>query len=228
MEELNLIVAAMDIEVQALLDNIDSYQEIDIDDSKGYRFILNNEKYLLVKGKIGKVNTAFYLGRLALNYKIKRVFNIGTSGGVDKSLKINDVIVATKVGYHDVDVTFFGDYELGQMPGSPRYFECDNDFIDSKKIDDKYSIKRGIILSGDSFIHKGNYKSTNVYTSKDCLSCEMEAAAVGQVCYTLNIPFVVIRSISDLIFENIDEENNDNNFISSSTNSALVLLEYLK
>ena len=93
---------------------------------------------------------------------------------------------------------------------------------------DKYSIKRGIILSGDSFIHKGNYKSTNVYTSQDCLSCEMEAAAVGQVCYTLKIPFVVIRSISDLIFENIDEENNDNNFISSSTNSALVLLEYLK
>ena len=62
----------------------------------------------------------------------------------------------------------------------------------------------------------------------DCLSCEMEAAAVGQVCYTLNIPFVVIRSISDLIFENIDQENNDNNFMSSSTNSALVLLEYLK
>ena len=140
MKEVNLIVAAMDVEVQALLENLPNYEEKLIDENKAYEFKINDENYILVKGKIGKVYTAIFLSRLALILKIKRVFNIGTSGGVNKDLKINDVIIATKVGYHDVDVTFFN-YEVGQIPGDPRYYECDNKFVDSKNIDSKYCKK---------------------------------------------------------------------------------------
>ena len=215
MKEVNLIIAAMDEEVQALLDNLPNYEVKTIDDNTAYEFKIRDENFILVKGKIGKVYTSIFLSRLALILKIKRVFNIGTSGGVNKSLKINDV-----------DVTFFN-YEIGQIPGDPRYYECDNEFVESKIIDPKYSIKRGIILSGDSFVTRENINSKNINV-EECLACEMESASVGQTCSQLKIPFVVIRSISDLTFEQIDLDRNSDDVVSSSTNSALVLLELIK
>ena len=228
MKEVNLIIAAMDDEVNALLEVLDhQYKEIDIIDEHGYEFTINDQDYILFKGKIGKANTAFFLGRLFLQLNVKRVFNIGTSGGVNNSLNLYDVVIANKVGYHDVDVTMFN-YKLGQMPGEDLYFECDNEFIDSKKIDSKYSIKRGLILSGDVFVNKDNYQSTNLSKFKDCLCCEMESATVGQICHDNKIPFVIIRSISDIVTKDFDLENNDNNVRASSTNSSLVLLELLK
>lgn len=226
MNKVNLIIAAMDIEVQALLDNLNNFEEIILDNNPAYQFQINDETYILIKGKIGKANTSFFIGRISQLIDIKRVFNIGTAGGVNKTLKINDVIIATRVGYHDVDVSFFG-YEIGQIPGDPRYYECDLDFINSKYIDPKYSIKKGIIVSGDSFITKDNISSMNI-DQELVLACEMESAAVGQACNLLNIPFVVIRSLSDLTFNDVELCFHDEDVKSSSTNSALILLELIK
>ena len=86
MKEVNLIIAAMDEEVQALLDNLPNYEVKTIDDNTAYEFKIRDENFILVKGKIGKVYTSIFLSRLALILKIKRVFNIGTSGGVNNSL----------------------------------------------------------------------------------------------------------------------------------------------
>ncbi len=227
MDSINIIIAAMDSEINALLNVLNNYQEITINNQISYKFELNDEKYLLVKGKIGKANTAYFLGYLFTTYQVKRVFNIGTSGGVGKGIRINDVVIATKVGYHDADTTLFG-YQLGQIPGEDLFFECDNEFIDSKKIDEKYSIKRGLILSGDSFINSKNYSKSNLPLFEDCLCCEMESATVGQICHKVGIPFVIIRSISDVVNQEFNFDDNDKNVSSSSTNSALVLLELLK
>ena len=53
---------------------------------------------------------------------------------------------------------------------------------------------------------------------------EMESGAVGQVCYLLKVPFIVIRSISDFVFENENFQTHNDNVESSTTNSALVFL----
>ena len=227
MKEYNLIIAAMDEEMNALVNILPNLNNVTINNEQMFEFVLNNENYLLGRGKIGKVHTAVYLTKLFDNLKIKRVFNIGTSGGVDSSLKISDVIVATKVCYHDVDVTGFN-YELGQMCGCPTYFVCDNEFIESKIIDPKYNIKRGLIVSGDQFVTKKNLNQLNVLKFKNALACDMEASAVGQVCSLYGIPFVVVRSISDIVTKENNSDMFDNNLDISSTNSALLLLELLK
>ena len=227
MKEYNLIIAAMDEEMNALVNILPNLNIVTINNEQMFEFVLNDENYLLGRGKIGKVHTAVYLTKLFENLKIKRVFNIGTSGGVDSSLEISDVIVATKVCYHDVDVTGFN-YELGQMCGCPRFFLCDNDFVDSKVIDSKYKIRRGLIVSGDQFVTKKNLNQLNVLKFKDALACDMEASAVGQVCDLYGIPFVVVRSISDIVTKENNSSMFDNNLYKSSTNSALVLLELLK
>ncbi|MDD6302760.1 MAG: 5'-methylthioadenosine/adenosylhomocysteine nucleosidase [Bacillales bacterium] len=223
----SLIVAAMQVEFDALKNELDSYREIEVQNEKLLEFSLNGEYYLLGLGKIGKVSTAFFLGKLFSCLTIKRVFNIGTSGGVNSSLNISDVIIATEVGYYDVDVIDFG-YQMGQVPGFPKYFTSDLNFIESKKISSKFNIVKGLILSGDNFVSKRVYNKTILKDVKECLACEMEAGAVAQCCYSMNIPFVIIRSISDIVTKDDNNLDLDKNEKSVSTNSALVLLELIK
>ena len=228
MKEINLVIAAMDEEVDALLKNLESFKEVDLLNDKAYEFSIEEEDYLLCKGKIGKVATSLFLGQITSIMKIKRIFNIGTSGGLDPSMELNEIVIATKVGYHDADVVGFG-YEYGQIPGCPRYFECDNEFIE-KKLSKKtnLSIKRGIILSGDTFVTKKNFKNILSHMDERALCVEMEAAAVGQCAYMLNIPFVVVRSISDIVTKENNSETMDNNLSASTTNSALGFLYLVK
>ena len=98
MKEINLVIAAMDEEVDALLKNLESFKEVDLLNDKAYEFSIEEEDYLLCKGKIGKVATSLFLGQITSIMKIKRIFNIGTSGGLDPSMELNEIVIATKVG----------------------------------------------------------------------------------------------------------------------------------
>ena len=227
MKTYSLIISAMDEEMEALLKLLPNLNKVTIKGEELYEFKLNNHSYLLGRGKIGKVHTAVYLSKLFEELNIDRVFNIGTSGGINPNLKISDVVIATKVCFHDVDVTGFN-YELGQMCGCPTYFECDLDYVDSKVIDSKYSVVKGLIVSGDQFVTKKNLEALNILKFNDVQACDMEAAAVGQVCHLYKIPFVVVRSISDIVTKDNNSKAFDDNLELSSTNSALVLLELLK
>jgi adenosylhomocysteine nucleosidase len=227
MEEINLIIAAMDSEVDAILETVKDYEETTLYKYKAYKFNRNGEDYYLVTGEIGKVATAIKITALSLNYKIKRVFNLGTSGSVSKDVTIDTVIIATKVGYHDVDVQAFN-YKLGQIPGGdPELYECDNEWVEKHLSKVTYPYLRGVVRSGDQFITKENYPSTNLPKFDDVLTCEMESGAVGQTCYTLKIPFVVIRSISDSVLVDDNKTTHDEHVASSMKASALVLLQMI-
>lgn len=227
MEEINLIIAAMDSEVEAIIEAVKPIETTSLYEYESYKFKRNGEDYYLIRGGIGKVSTAIKITAIASRYKIKRIFNLGTSGSVNRDVDINEVIIATKVGYHDVDVREFN-YELGQIPGGdPALYECDNEWIDSHLQNVTYPYLRGVVRSGDQFINKENYKTSNLPQFEDCLTCEMESGAVGQTCYTLKIPFVVIRSISDSVFENDNKSIHDNNVASSMKASAEVLLQMI-
>jgi adenosylhomocysteine nucleosidase len=54
----------------------------------------------------------------------------------------------------------------------------------------------GTIATGDQFIGSQAVKDRIVNTF-GAIACEMEGAAIGQVCYVNKVPFAVIRAISD-------------------------------
>ena len=178
----NLIIVAMKEEEEAILNSLNV--KIFKDDNH-YSFKLNNEEFLLFRGQIGKVMTSFMLGKIFSKYSIKRVFNLGTSGGYSKDIKALDIVIATKVGYFDVDVTAFN-YSLGQVPEFPRFFETDMDYIEKKKdkLDkiDSFDIKYGLILSSDSFITKKNYLDYPLLKQDDPLCVEMARQAFSFSC----------------------------------------------
>jgi len=227
-KEVNIIIIAMQEEFSAFINLLDvTYSQVEIEGEKGIYFTKNNENYLALRGKVGKVSTAFFLGCLSINYQIKRIFNIGTSGAYNKELNIGDIIIATKVIYHDVDVTKFN-YEIGQVPGFPKEYECDLSYVKKRMVNrpDDFKIVYGLISSGDSFITKDNINRFYI-SDLNPLAIEMESTAVGQCAYILKIPFIVIRSISDCIYASDKNNYSDDNILIASKNCAKVLMSLL-
>ena len=227
LKEVELIIIAMDEEMESLLDRLNGkLNKVSEDNQEYYSFEINNRNFILTRGKIGKVATAFYIGKLSNKFNIKRIYNLGTSGAYQNHLKIGDVVIASKVEYFDVDVTGFG-YEYGHMPQCPKSFVCEEVKCSLDELSNStYKVHTGLIGSSDSFITQEN-REVFPLSKINPMCVEMESGAVGQCAYLLNIPFIVIRSISDKVYHDENYKVFDNNLKLASDNCVDVLLKLI-
>ena len=135
------------------------------------------------------------------------VINTGSAGGLGKGLKVGDVVIGDKAAHHDVDVTAFG-YEWGQVPRLPAVFDADERLVGAAEqaasVFEGASVRRGLIASGDQFVHSSGRVAEIRSRFPDIQAVEMEAAAIAQTCTQLGVPFVVIRAVSDSADEKAD------------------------
>ncbi|MGY0399119.1 MAG: 5'-methylthioadenosine/adenosylhomocysteine nucleosidase [Ostreibacterium sp.] len=198
------IIAALPQEIVILRDSLSS---IKIKHIAGMEIIsgkLSGCSVVIMQCGIGKVNAAIGTTIMINHYHPKAIINTGSAGGIAEQLAIGDVVIGDNVAHHDVDVTAFG-YALGQMAQMPENYPCDAELISAAKkaataFPDAH-IYQGQIVSGDQFIASSDRFNTIKVTFPAAQAVEMEAAAVAQVCYRFNIPFVVVRAISDLANE---------------------------
>ena len=216
------IVFAMKEELDTLKKKIEVYEEVNIYNLTFYKAKYNNITCILVESGIGKVNAARTTQILIDKMNVDYIFNVGVAGGATEKLEIGDVIIAKSLVQHDFDLTVFN-HEKGHIPNLGKYINCDNKLLSiAKKID---NVKFGVIASGDIFcseitmFNKINHKF-------DALCVDMESAAISQVSYLCNVPFLVIRSISDK--PNNNNSIDFNKFLESSSNKiAKIMLEIL-
>lgn len=210
------IIFAMQEELVELKEYLNLEKEYSIFDLTFYEGIINEVECILVQSGVGKVNAARTTQILIDNIKVDYIFNIGVAGGVDESLSVGDIVLGEKLVQHDFDITAFN-REKGFIPGVGVYVDTDTYLLtlaDSVlKNLEEVRFKRGIIASGDIFCTE--LKMSQKINSKfNALCVEMEGASIAQVCYLSHVPFLIIRSISDV-------PNNDNvvtyeEFLSSS------------
>ncbi|OCG02855.1 5'-methylthioadenosine/S-adenosylhomocysteine nucleosidase [Gilliamella sp. wkB112] len=193
------IIAAMEEEVAILKNKITNYQ---IERYLGCDFHLGQITgcdVVLLQSGIGKVAAASGTTLLLNNYKVDAVINTGSAGGLSTKLNIGDIIVSNDVFYHDVDLTAFG-YQPGQMSGCPVTFAADQHYKSlAKYCIEKHGVNavEGAIGSGDAFINGKQTLANIKQTFPNAIAVEMEAAAIGHVCWLFKVPFVVVRAISD-------------------------------
>ena len=122
-------------------------------------------------------------------------------------LKVGDVVIGTQTAHHDVDVTAFG-YAIGHVPRMPARFESDPALCAAAEkaaaAFEHAAVHRGLIVSGDQFVHSSESVAEVRRHFPDAQAVEMEAAAIAQSCHRFGVPFVVIRAISDLADEEAD------------------------
>jgi len=195
------IIAAEDKEISAIKNKMINVEEEKIYNLTFYKGKINSTRYVLVKSGVGKVNSARTAQILIDKFAIEGVINIGSAGGINESLEIGDIVIGKKLVQHDFDVTAFG-REKGFIPDTGKVFESDKTLIENIKnslntINEDFNIHIGTIATGDTFITDIESKDRiRLELNADCV--EMEGAAIAQTCMLCNIPFVVIRGISDV------------------------------
>lgn len=195
------IIGAMDEEVSILKAKLENIETTIIAGCEFYQGNLNGKEVILTKSGIGKVAASVATTLLLERFQPDTIINTGSAGGYSTDLNVGDIVISTEVRFHDVDLTAFG-YEIGQMAQLPAAFEADKTLIDvaqqaAQTIQD-INIIQGLICTGDIFMadpQKAQIARNNFPTM---VACEMEAAAIAQVCHQFSVPFVIIRSLSDI------------------------------
>lgn len=194
------IIFAMKEELEALKKYLVLNNEYEIFNLSFYEGTISNVDVVLVQSGIGKVNAARTTQILIDNIKVDYIFNIGVAGGLDKTLSVGDIVIGERLIQHDFDITAFG-HNKGFIPDVGDYIEADSYLINIAnevlKSDKEISVKHGTIASGDIFCSEA-WMSEKINKKFNALACEMEGASIAQVCYLCHIPFLILRSISDV------------------------------
>ena len=216
-----VVIFAMKEEFDELVKYLKIENTFNLYDLTFYEGSINNINYTLVLSGIGKVNAARTTQIFIDNKKLDYIFNIGISGGIDNSLNVMDIVIGNKLVKHDFDITAFN-YDLGYIPNIEIYLESDKYLVNKAE---NINIKTGTIATGDIFCTDKNMAS-RINQQFNALCVEMEGAAIAQVCKLSNIPYLIIRSISD-----VPNNNNvityDEFIVKSSRNVAKFMYELL-
>lgn len=194
------LIGAMEEEIDILKHFISNVEIINRADMVFYKGILNGLDTVLVRSGIGKVNAAIAAQILISEFNVDYIINTGVAGGIKSGINVGDIVISSDAIEHDFDTTAFGD-ELGVIPRmKTSVFKADKYLIDialkaaNDNIDGKAYVGR--IVSGDRFV-SSKEEARRLGQQFNAYAVEMEGAAIAHTAYLNNIPFVIIRSISD-------------------------------
>ena len=200
------LIGAMPPEISLLQENLQNLRSEHMADFDIYCGEYAGKNVVLALSGIGKVNAALSTA-LVLQHRPDFVINTGSAGGLGSELKVGDVVIGTQTAHHDVDVTAFG-YAIGHVPRMPARFESDPALCAAAEkaaaAFEHAAVHRGLIVSGDQFVHSSESVAEVRRHFPDAQAVEMEAAAIAQSCHRFGVPFVVVRAISDLADEEAD------------------------
>ena len=225
------IIVAMEEELEAVLNIMNNIEQKEIYGISVQIGKIEQKEVAVVKSGVGKVNAARVTQILIDKLNVKSIINLGAAGALSPLLNIGDIVIGEKLIQHDFDRTAF-DHDKGYITGVGDYIYSDIELIEKFKkaannLKEKdYKIKTGIIATGDIFCTDIEMKN-KIYSKFDADCVEMEGAAIAQVCYLDNIPFIVIRSISDS--PNGNNEIDFDKFVElASKRCANILKEFFK
>lgn len=185
-------------EIKKLMKNI---EEKDLFNLQFFTGKIEEAECVLVECGEGKVNATRTTQVMIDNFKIDKLVNVGSAGAINEDLNVKDVVIADKLVQYDFDISGLG-YEKGEICNIGKYIYCDKTLVEEcqeaiENIENEsYKVVIGTIATADSFCDKPEIaKMVRKEFNAECV--EMEGAAVAQVCYLDQIPFLVIRGISD-------------------------------
>lgn len=195
------LMGAMDEEIALLLQAMNGEEEIR---HAGITFVtgtLHNSKVVVCRSGVGKVNAAATTQILVDRFYVDAVWFTGVAGALHPDLNIGDIVISSSCQQHDIDASPLGYakgvipyQELSDYPADPRFIALAQEACALKCSDYNYIV--GKVLSGDQFVADYNDVAL-LRETMDGACVEMEGAAVAQVCYMNQIPYVVLRSMSD-------------------------------
>ncbi|QKJ23879.1 5'-methylthioadenosine/adenosylhomocysteine nucleosidase [Poseidonibacter lekithochrous] len=219
------IMGAMEEEIEPLLAHFKNVNIVEFANNKYYEVNYNGLDIVIAYSKIGKVFASLTASTMIQKFGCDTLLFSGVAGAINPDLKIGDLIIADKLCQHDLDITAFG-HPNGFVPGGSVFVETSEKLRTvAKDVANENDLKviEGTIATGDQFVHSVERKDFIESTFKaDAL--EMEGASVAVICDALEVPFFVLRAISDSADGGADIDF-DEFLKSSAVNSANYLIK---
>ena len=202
------IIVAMDKELQQL------------------RPLFPEDKVILQKSGIGKVNAAIQTVEMIRQYKPDIIISSGCAGGNGDDINVQDVVVSTQLAYHDVYCgAAIGQSVYGQVQGLPARFDADPHLLE---VAIKTGAKPGLIVTGDWFVDSKEKMREIVGHFPEAKAVDMESAAIAQACYIYKVPFISFRVISDIPLRDTDASQYHNFWDTIAQNSFQVTKTFIE
>lgn len=225
--EIIAIIGALDAEIEEFLKHLEQPVENRSKQFTFYEGRISGKNVVICKSGVGKVFAALTTQKLIDSYDPDYVLFTGVAGGIAPHLDIGDIVVANDCIQHDLDARGLG-FPRGAVPYSDHRFFRTNDRLRSLALStpSQHRLYEGRILTGDQFMTQREIIQYAYLTEElNGDAVEMEGAAVGQVCTVNEVPFLVIRTISD---KADGEANvNFNQFLPIVANNSFRLVDFI-
>ncbi|PHV69285.1 5'-methylthioadenosine/S-adenosylhomocysteine nucleosidase [Sporanaerobium hydrogeniformans] len=221
------IIGAMEEEVISLKRKVEEINQQTIAGMDFYTGKLHNKDVVIVRCGIGKVNAAVCTQVLVDKFNADYIINTGVAGGLYPEINIGDIVVSSDTVEHDMDASAVGN-PRGEIPRMNKtYFEADERLVECAKkaaenLKGEHKVYVGRIASGDQFISSIRVKE-DIYTTFTAYCAEMEGAAIAHTCFLNQVPFVIIRAISDKADSSADV--NFEEFVNVAAKNASRMIE---
>jgi adenosylhomocysteine/aminodeoxyfutalosine nucleosidase len=222
------IMGAMEEEIEPLLAHFKNVNIVEFANNKYYEVNHNGLDIVIAYSKIGKVFASLTATTMIEKFGCDTLLFSGVAGAINSDLKIGDLIIADKLCQHDLDITAFG-HPNGFVPGGSVFVETSKELREiaiTVANENDLKVIEGTIATGDQFVHSTERKDFIESTFKaDAL--EMEGASVAVICDALDVPFFILRAISDSADGGADIDF-DEFLKSSAINSANYLIKIVE
>lgn len=195
------IIGAMDEEVSRLKDAMEGVSIVKKAGMEFYKGRLSGKQAVVVRSGIGKVNAGICTQILVDDYHVDAVINTGVAGSLRNEINIGDIVLSTDALYHDMDATGFG-YDPGVIPRMEEsIFKASEELRSVAKkvcaqVNPEIGTFEGRVVSGDQFISDRDVKE-RITGQFGGYCTEMEGAAIAHTAWLNDVPFLIIRAISD-------------------------------
>ena len=202
------IIVAMQSEFELVSHILENAVESEIEGAKCMMGMLYGKEIILLKSGIGKVNAAMQVTSLIAEMHPDYIINSGVAGGIGEGMHQGDIVVGTECCYHDV---WCGEGEWGQVQGYPLKFPTNEHLLEAAErvvkdnsctdaiycVSTTFNFQLGLICTGDQFISDLATLQGIKKNFPDGKAVDMESAAIAQVCYAKQVPFMSLRIVSD-------------------------------
>lgn len=192
------ILGAMNEEITPILAALGEHKTVEYAGNKFYLASHGGKELVIAYSKIGKVNSTLTATILIEKFGAQKLLFTGVAGALNENLKIGDLLYATALAQHDLDITAFG-HPHGYVPGIEIFTKTDatiNAVALKVAAQKGLNLIGGTIATGDQFVCDGAKKEW-IKKTFNADAVEMEGASVAQVCTQLGVPFFMLRAISD-------------------------------
>lgn len=227
------IIGAMDDEINEIRNNLNYSKTIKKNDFIITKGVLGNNNIVLAKSGVGKVAASTTTQFIIDNFKPIYIINTGIAGSLTSDLKTGDIIIGKNLVQHDFDVTAFGNpkgyIDNGIEPNKPTIFHSDEKLVEKFKkelnLNQNKNIKLCTIATGDIFVNQEKQKQV-IRDEFNANAIDMESAAIAQTAQRNNVPFIIIRTISDSESNSVSEYKQNKE--TSAIKAALAILSVLQ